>query len=329
MNNNAEHIAPIEKLIKFFANETSTEENLWIENWRDSSSENLKEFNAVKKLWEITDNPTAQKPIDLNKEWDKLENVIAPVRSLRFNAIRILVVAASIAVVIVLSIIGINSFTNTTNKTDIAQVKEVKLPDGSVINLNAKSKITFKDGFGTEHRNIKLTGEAFFNVASDKDLPFVIDANEATVEVVGTQFNIKAYKNQEEIKVTVSEGIVRLSDAKTSKKQVLINAGETGKYIKQNKILEKIETANQNDIAWKTRILYFKDTPLIEVAKVLSNTYHMEIQIAENIKMCPITVNFKDKDISDVLNIIISTFKLQIKQSNDKIIITGQGCNPS
>jgi ferric-dicitrate binding protein FerR (iron transport regulator) len=329
MNKEHEHIAPIERLIKFFANETSNEENLWVKKWRDSSPENLKEFNAIKKLWDITGNPSTQEPIDIDKEWNILKNTTAPIRTIRFKSSRIIAIAASVAVITILSIVGTNMISKTVNKTDIAEVKEVELPDGSVINLNAKSKISFKDGFGTEHRNIKLTGEAFFNVAANKDIPFVIDAKEATIEVVGTQFNIKAYKNQKEIKVTVSEGVVRLSNTKASSKQVLINAGETGKYIKYNKNLEKIEAVNQNDIAWRTRILFFKDTPLLEVAKILSNTYHMEIYIDEKIKMCPITVSFKDKDISDVLNIIISTFNLQMTQSDEKIIITGQGCNPS
>lgn len=328
MNDELRNIAPIDKLTKYFANEASVEEILWVEKWCDSSQENLKEFNAIKKLWQITDKPSSFEPIDLELEWKKMDNAITPVKTIRFNPIQILAIAASIVLITFLSIVGLNRLHTTVDQTEIAQIKEIKLPDGSVINLNANSKISFKDEFGKDHRNIELTGEAFFNVSSNKEIPFIISANGASIEVVGTQFNVKAYKDQQEVKVTVSEGTVSLSESKSSNKQILINAGETGKFVKQNKTIEKIVTIDQNDIAWKTRIINFSDTPLSEVVSILSNTYHMNIQVNDNIKTCPITVSFSDLELSQVLHIIKSTFNLQINQIDNTIIISGPGCSP-
>lgn len=328
MNDELKNIAPIDKLTKYFANEASEEEILWVEKWRDSSQESLKEFNAIKKLWQITDKSSSFELIDLELEWKKMDNAITPVKTIRFNPVQILAIAASIVLITFLSIVGLNRFHTTIDQTEIAQIKEIKLPDGSVINLNANSKISFKDEFGKDHRNIELTGEAFFNVSSNKKIPFIISANGASIKVVGTQFNVKAYKDQQEVKVTVSEGTVSLSESKISNKQILINAGETGKFIKQNKTIEKLVTIDQNDIAWKTRIINFTDTPLSEVVSILSNTYHMNIQVNDNIRTCPITVSFSDLELSQVLHIIKSTFNLQINQIDNTIIISGPGCSP-
>ncbi len=328
MINENENIAPIEKLTKYFANETTKEENLWVEKWRDSSQENLKEFNAIKKLWNITDIPSGLNPIDIDSEWEKIDSAIIPAKTIKFKPVRFIAIAASIALIAVLTVIGISRFNTTINQTEMAQVKKVTLPDGSIINLNAKSKISFKDGFGTRHRNIKLSGEAYFNVSSNKDIPFIISANGASIEVVGTQFNVKAYKGQKEIKVTVAKGIVKLTNPKSPKKEIFINAGETGKFHKENKVIEKVKEIDGNDIAWKTRIINFADTPLHEVAEILSNTYHLDIHVDKNIQSCTITVNFINKDISEILQIIKSTFNLQIKQIDDKIIISGPGCTP-
>lgn len=327
MNNEPENIAPIDYLTKYFANEASEEEIRQVEKWRDESIENSTEFNAIKKLWDITDMPGGKEPIDINLEWKKIETFISPVINRKLIVRRYMAIAASLVLLVTLVFLGISKINTTIDKTEIAQVKEFHLPDGTIINLNANSKISYQKGFGSEHRNVKLTGEAFFHVSSNKNIPFIISANGSSIEVVGTQFNVKAYKNQENVKVTVSEGVVKISDMKEPQKHILIHAGETGKFNRENKKIEKIESININDVAWKTKIINFDNTSMEEVARVLSNTYHINIEVSASIKPCTITVSFNDKNITDILNIIKSTIKLNIKIIDDKIIISGPGCS--
>jgi transmembrane sensor len=327
MNNETENIAPIEYLTKYFAREASEEEIRQVEKWRDESIENLTEFNAIKKLWDITDIPSGKEPIDIDLEWKKIRPIVSPTVIRKLTARRYMAIAASVMLLAILTFLGISEVNTTVYKTEIAQVKEFHLPDGSIINLNANSKISYRKGFGNAHRNIKLTGEAFFNVSSNKELPFIISTNGSTIEVVGTQFNVKAYKDQENVKVTVSEGVVKISDMKEPQKHILVHAGETGKFDRENRKIEKTEAININDVAWKTRIIHFDNTSMDEVARVLSNTYHINIEVSAPIKPCTITVSFNNKNITDILNVIKSTIDLNIKIINDKIIISGPGCS--
>ncbi len=327
MNDETENIAPIEHLTKYFANEASKEEIGQVEKWRDESIENLTEFNAIKKLWDITDMSGGKELIDIDREWKKIETSISPSAIRKLSIKRYLAIAASVVLLAILAFLGTSKINTTVDKTEIAQVKEFHLPDGTIINLNANSKISYQKGFGIKHRNIKLTGEAFFQVSSNKEIPFIISANGSSIEVVGTQFNVKAYKNQENVKVTVSEGVVKISDIREPQKHILVHAGETGKFNRENKKIEKTESININDVAWKTKIINFDNTSMEEVARVLSNTYHINIEVSAPVKPCTITVSFNDKNITEILNIIKPTISLNIKIIDDKIIISGPGCS--
>jgi ferric-dicitrate binding protein FerR (iron transport regulator) len=328
MNNDLENIAPIEQLTKYFANEATAEERSQVESWRDSNKDNHKEFNAVQKLWNLTGTVQHSPSIDLEKEWRRVEDTISPVKTRTLLFSRVLAVAASVAVISILVFLGIQRTQIVVEQTQIAETKQIKLPDGSNIYLNANTKISYKKDFGKFHRNIKLKGEAFFDVVDDKDVPFIISANEASIEVVGTQFNVKAYKKQDEIKVTVSEGTVKLYDKKLPKKETFIKAGETGKFNKKIKSIEKIPVNDINDIAWKTRIINFSNTPLSEVAEILENTYHVKFTIDDKIKNCAIDVQFTDMELTDILKVIKSTLGLTIQVQDNTIIISGSECKP-
>jgi ferric-dicitrate binding protein FerR (iron transport regulator) len=98
-----------------------------------------------------------------------------------------------------------------------------------LLSLNAGSKVTYRKGFGTTHRNLVLKGEGYFEVKSDKLLPFIIEAGESRIRVTGTKFNVNAY-HRKEIRVTVTAGSVSLYDASQPSNQETLSAGETGIY---------------------------------------------------------------------------------------------------
>lgn len=82
-------------------------------------------------------------------------------------------------------------------------------------------------------------------------------------------------------------------------------------------------------MAWKSRQMYFEHTPLHEVASVLENTYQVEIEVSETVRECSITVSFEDSDLASVLSVLKSTLSLRVRVDNDKIFLSGQGCqNP-
>ncbi len=326
MNNDAEHIAPIELLTKFLAGEASEKESEQVKAWCDASPDNLKEFEAIKTLWNYTNSPALKQEIDLDKEWQRMENTISPAKTRSLNFGRILAVAASVAALAILSVVGYQQTQLESFKTGIAETKEIKLPDGSVVNLNANTKLTYHKNFNKKNRELQLKGEAYFKVTKNKELPFIISANETKIQVVGTQFNVRAYKKYEEVKVTVLEGTVKLYDAKIPKKETLIKAGETGSFERSTKAIEKIPETDINDMAWKTRIIEFDNTSMEGVAQVLSNTYHVDIEVSDAIKTCTIDVRFDNEEFTEVIKVIKSTLGIRSKVVGERLILYGDGC---
>lgn len=325
MNNESKHNIPIEQLSKYFAKELPKAEIEELEAWRDASIENQKEFDAFSKLWNLTGNEYSHEEIDVIAEWNKLEKEITP-RGRVISFKRIIQVAAVVLVFFGLTYLFVSQSQKVSTKTMLAQVDTINLPDGSVVTLNSNSKLTYLKTFGEKERRVKLKGEAFFNVASNKELPFVIEAQGASIKVIGTQFNVKAYKIQEEVKVTVVEGTVELYESAAPKKQTILNAGETGVYHKKKKAIEKHPKVNKNDISWKTFEMTFENATLIEVAQVIEEVYHVQIEVTPKVAGCTVSVDFNQKNLAGVLKVLKSTLDLEIHKNNQTIIIDGEGC---
>jgi ferric-dicitrate binding protein FerR (iron transport regulator) len=326
MENDIRHIDPVELLPKYFADEATSNEREIVEKWRDVNADNKKEFDSFAKLWHISGPVKGLEVINLDAEWERMERAMGPVKTNVFILRRVLQIAAAVVFISILSFLGIKYSSIETQKSTLAELKTVNLPDGSIISLNAGSKITYKKGFGNTHRNISLKGEAYFEVAKNAAVPFVIDANGASIKVVGTKFNVKAYKDKTDIRVMVTEGKVQLFETKQPVKHVTLSAGESATFNKTEKIIRKEPASDLNDIAWKTQDINFNNTPLSQVIDVLINTYHIDISISPEIKDCVITVQFKNQELTSVLKVLKSTLKLKIDVEGDRILITGNGC---
>lgn len=326
MENEIKNIDPVELLPRYMANEATANERLEVETWRLESELNRKEFEAFEKLWNISITGSDKKDIDIDLEWKKMESAILPSRVKVISFSRVLKIAASVALLITLTFVGFRIAGTKTEKSEVAEMKSLTLPDGSIISLNAGSKIMYQKGFGKTHRQLTLKGEAYFEVSKNPKLPFVISAEGACIQVVGTKFNVKAYKNQSEIKVMVTEGTVKLYETDKPLKEAILTAGQTGTFDKTRKEVKKQATDNQNDIAWKTLEIDFNNTSLQEVAEVLTNTYHIDIKVDPTVKDCPITVHFEQKDFNSVLTILRSTLELKVTTEGKQITISGNGC---
>lgn len=147
-------------------------------------------------------------------------------------------------------------------------LREVALPDGSRVWLKTGSTIEFADGFARQRR-VALSGEAFFDVAHDGGRAFIVDAGDVTVRVTGTGFNVDARPGQENIKVTLYEGSVKVkTDGRWTQiepgQQLGYNAG-TGESAVRRVDLDA------ND--WRNRGLSFVDAGLTEIFKAVSQAY--------------------------------------------------------
>jgi ferric-dicitrate binding protein FerR (iron transport regulator) len=124
----------------------------------------------------------------------------------------------------------------------------------------------------------------------------------------------------------VTEGTVKFYNNAEPDKEITLHAGETGMMNKSDRVLTRMITGSLNDIAWKTGIMDFHDTPLREVAEVITNTYHRKIDLDPALGNCRVTVRFENRELDAVLNVLRSTLDLKITIKGKHITFSGKGC---
>lgn len=187
-----------------------------------------------------------------------------------------------------------------TVSTPIGRVYQLTLADGTGVWLNAGSSITFPTAFAGNTRQVTISGEAYFEVAKDKFKPFLVQTGTATVEVLGTHFNINGYSNEPVITTTLLEGSVRMRQRSSS---TLLTPGQQVQYDHTGDTAPQITWANTEAVmAWKNGYFQFNDTDLKAVMRELSRWYDVTVQYEGNIPTKKIIGEIsKNTNLSEVL----------------------------
>lgn len=196
---------------------------------------------------------------------------------------------------------------------------QVILPDRSKVWLNALSSITYPLHFTGKERNVKISGEAYFEVAHNSEMPFKVQCGTQTVEVLGTHFNIMAYADEKLIKTTLLEGSVKVSEGKATKLLVPGEQAQVG--------LGKIAVANDIDmedvVAWKNGYFKFDDNLETIMAKVAK---WYDVDVVYQSKPDPNNVYAgkvsRSKNISSLLKIIEFNGDVHFKIDGRRVIVT-------
>ncbi len=328
----------IEVLIaKYLAGEADAADLVLLNEWRKLSSENEIEFSQMEKLYNNSSSLRNVIPVDTDAAWMKLKNTISiqpeqgkiisikPATS-RINFIRI---AASILIVAGLGMLAF--FLTLPSEDKFAEIKsenvirKEKLPDGSTVTLNKNTTLAYSTDHFSRKRIVKLKGEAFFDVVHDEKNPFLIEAADLKIEDVGTSFNVQAKENTGIAIISVVSGEVKIT---TLTGQVFnLVAGEEATYNVKTKIVSKKESIEENISAYADRVFVFENAELKTVVDVLNDVYDSQLTI-ENHKLdsCRITVTFDNEAIDDIATVIAETLGLEIKKSNEQIILSGNDC---
>lgn len=150
---------------------------------------------------------------------------------------------------------------------------QLTLPDGTKVWLNAASSLKYPLDFKTKtHRKIKLIGEAYFEVAKDKQRPFIVETTMQTVEVLGTHFNINSYSDEPSSKTTLIEGSVKVSNKSGFK---ILQPGQQSSLTETKIELSEIDIEDAK--AWKNGLFVFSDEPLESIMRKVSRWYDVDI----------------------------------------------------
>ncbi len=278
-----------EQLIqKLFANECSKQElNLLFELIQMDNSETAPEI-MMTLLEQMEENPALESATSkriLNRVMTTITEHESIQKQSKKQVFWLQRVAAAAAVFLFLSVawLAFQHF-NTSElmaRTGFDERKELTLPDGSQVTLNANSTITyFSDWSEGETRIVNLQGEAYFKVENKQatDTKFQVLTNDLTVEVLGTVFNVNT--RQEATKVYLEEGKIRLNLEDKKSSQLFLEPGEVVTYSAKRKLLvspQKVES--ESEVSWKNGFLIFKDAPLKEILEKLTATNNFEFEI--------------------------------------------------
>jgi ferric-dicitrate binding protein FerR (iron transport regulator) len=243
----------------------------------------------------------------------------------RLNWWKYAAAAASVALLVGLVYYRIQQPVEVQTYSLVAQNEREQfvLPDGSLVWLNAESKLTYTDAFGINLREVNLTGEAYFEIKKDVQRPFTVNMNGSHVQVLGTIFNIKAYPTDNEIITTLVEGSVKFVALHTDKHGVILQPGQQLSFNKDNENIVVRDVDCSPYIAWKDGRLIFRQTPVKEALAIMEHTFRITITTTNSsLDYRKITGNFgTDEKPENILSVMQETLPFRYEVKHDTIFI--------
>jgi len=321
MKENRAHNIDWDLVAKDMAGELTPEEHEQLAHELSGEKDLLGQLSG---LWGDTKYAQEVKSIDTNKAWDKVQYTIQEkanpkVLNFSFRWKKSMLVAATLIMAFVSYVIIKNTLPENQYQKVYAEAEviNIQLNDGSLVDLNIGSSLQFPEFFDSETRTVKLSGEAFFNVARNESKPFVIETNNLNIKVLGTSFNVKVIGESGDEVVTVSSGKVEVWH---NNKYLILEKGEAANFIAGTNSLSKLNVLDANYKAWKTKEIEFDNVPLEEVLAIIESVYHVEINVDSEIKMDSLilTADFSHDDLDHVLSSVCRTFNLSYTLQNKK-----------
>lgn len=350
-------------IIKRLTNTINSEEAVLLEKWIENSPENLRIFNEVSDIWLVSsthvqndfDSLEALSKVKLRIE--EVNQVTKPKKTLLRAGI-FLKAAATALLLISLSLVsyyaGISENKPTEDYTlieaPLGSRTRVNLPDGTKVWLNGGSNLKFCNTFNKTERAVTITGEGYFDVAHNKDLPFFVNTREIRIKVLGTAFNIKAYPEEGLVETTLERGSLAIEKLTHDGpvQQTVLAPNQRATFIKnEGKVhlsdIDKKATGEKPEeyrppvkaqlliskkidthvfTSWKDDKLVFRNEPFESLTIKLERWYGMKIVIEdEEIKKYHFNGTFEKETIHDVLNIIHFTLPIEYTVNHDQVFI--------
>ena len=166
-----------------------------------------------------------------------------------------------------------------TIKVPFSKTFKITLSDGTVVHLNAGTTFTYPEQFvaSENSRKVSLKGEAYFEVFKDKAKPFIVEANEVSVEVLGTTFNVSNYQEDDFINCVLTEGSVRLSEKINPENTVLLEPNTKATWQKEKNFFTKKAVKTTKYTAWTQGELIFEQETFNSIAKKMERYYNIKI----------------------------------------------------
>lgn len=197
------------------------------------------------------------------------------------------------------------------------------LPDGTLVWLNAGSKIVYSQGFGVDDRQLSLEGEGYFEVMRNEEVPFEINTKELNLRVLGTKFNFKNYPDDEEVTVNLMEGKVALRNGIKEMPELYLTPNEKMVLNKTTGQMVKSSTKADKANVWINDELFFDEELLEDIAKKLMRSYNVKVEVADSLRNKRFYGSFgiSANTIDKILDMMASTRQMNYKYENGVYIL--------
>ncbi len=210
-----------------------------------------------------------------------------------------------------------------TLETKAGEQKQIALSDGSTVWLHHNSRLMYPTSFAPDQRLLKLTGQAFFEVTKKPDQPFVIQTTDASVEVLGTSFNVRSYPDEPTSTVTVKTGTVRFSANENSE---ILTAGQETVLFRTSGDIIRPKVPDPNTFAWQTGQLQFNDTPLSKVFDTMEKHFGIKITSTNpDLANCHFSMGTQKTTVHKLFDNLKRFYKIKVEQTNEGTFVVSEG----
>lgn len=350
-----------ESFQRYCRGEAAADMVFW-EAWVRDNPDQLPAMNAAKRLIEVLNGGQGNRMVQKAALKDAIsrraqfestlldnQQAAAPVRVLKFRGRSLLKYAASI--IVILSA-GVLVYMQLGKRKAAAQLavfeyhtgpqdrKTIILPDSSMVMLNGNSHLILNKDFDPHHRQVSITGEAFFDIKHDEDFPFLVNTSQYTIRVLGTTFNVRSYPGKDTTETTLLTGKIEIlqgADDRKAPKVVLkpnekfiLNASAAAQQERMVQISKGIvvkpvmemTTRHLMETSWTRGKMDFYDKPLSEIAVMLQHWYGIKIRFAdEEVKNYRYTAPLNEETIFNVLRYLQKSYPFVYSIEDDCIVI--------
>ena len=329
------HIEIDELIATYLSQGLKSEKLSELENWLKASPENQKHFQQMREIWFSTISANEEERYNKEEAYSRFLNRTRQIPQeektvKKLSLHKFFYGAAAVALLCLISFASYRTGTEQVKKQFAEMVVEAPLgsktrlylPDGTLVWLNAGSKMSYAQDFGINERALNLTGEAYFEVTKNKHIPFKVHTDELDVKVLGTKFNFRNYQDDLEAKVCLLEGKVALS---TQQKETILHPDQQALLDKKTGKLLISNTKAAYSAEWTTDRLYFDEALLPDIVKELERSYNIKITIADAaLNSVRFYGNFRrrEQSIREIMDVLSSTDKMTYTIEGKNIVIT-------
>jgi transmembrane sensor len=359
-------------LVNYLTGEAGDEEREAAIAWLKESAENHRYFDELLEIYKVAKVTEAEDVDFTSASWEKVkarhyrqlaEKFRKENKERKFILIRdIFKYAAFITLAVSIGYAGFRFFTNrmfapsaeiwNTIEAPYGSRVRLTLADGSRVWLNAGSNLKYSSRFGQDNRKVILNGEAYFSVVSDSSKQFIVSTSHLNIKVYGTEFNVKAYSDEDKIETTLVSGSIILEGdlvLKSGKRWVTLEPNQTATYYITDRNYDREKDAKVNEIksvpkvsmnkaenliitpdinpvlytSWKDPVWYIDGESLQSLAIKFERRFNIKFILdSKSIQNYRFTGTLKDEPLELVLNVLELSFPIDYQIINNQVIIS-------